>query len=272
MKFFTFPDFARQWYFFAFGLFISCSQSHKNEKELGQTFFFQNKDFKVLPGENLEYEVEMGPFTVGDVSVEVLPFDTLPKNKGLVHIIAKASTRNGLSWISEISHVWNSWVDTSTGLSHYTHRKVKENKYNIEQEVHFYPDSQMLVQKDLHRPDRPPKKFEARPVRMKDLINTVWQIRYTPFEEKKSGDTLSYLSFFDGEWIVLNLKYMGLNQVGKKKDKKSYFILKPLGLRSRLFRGEMPVEIWIEEAAKRRPARVKVSSYVGNATILLKGS
>jgi hypothetical protein len=254
----------------AMGQFFSCSQSHKNEQELGNYFFLQNQDFKVLPGEKLEYEVEMGPFTVGDISVEVLPFDTLKEQQGQVHFLAKAATRNGLSWISEISHVWNTWIDTATGFSRNAHRKVKENKYQIEQEVRFYPDSQLLVQRDLHRPDRPLKKFSAQPERMKDLINTVWQIRYTPFEEKKEGDTLSFLSFFDGEWMVLNLKYGGKMEQGKRKEKKTYFLLQPLNIHSRLLRGEMPVEIWIETEPRRRPIKIKVSSYLGNATVLLK--
>jgi hypothetical protein len=255
--------------FCALLFFGHCSSSHKSEKEIGNQFLFQAGDFQAIPGEKLEYEVEAGLFTVGDVSVEVIkPEEEI--QKGRIYIVAKASTRQGISWISRIQHLWHSWIDSTTGQSLRMTRDVTENKYHVEQDVRFLADSQMIVQRDLHRPDRPPRYFPSQPERMVDLVNMIWKIRYSPFEEKNPGDTLSYLSFFDGEWMVLKMRYAGIRPFGPKKSGQSAFLLYPVNIDSRLLRGNEPIEVWIENKPARRPLKVMISSYVGNASVFLK--
>jgi len=150
------------------------------------------------------------------------------------------------------------------------HRKVQENKYRAEQDMWFYPDSNFVVQQELHKQGQPKKTFPMEPNRMSDLVNTMWKLRYTPFDDRKTGDTLHYASFFDGEFIVLKVKYGGVKNMKWKGTVFPCYVLYPTGLQSRYLRGKDPSEIWIEKGDRRRPLKIKVSTYLGNLSVYLK--
>ena len=257
--------------FLWFLLILLSSCSSKNaEKEIAQFPVFESIHFKAIPGELLEYEVSAGLFDVGEVSIRV--GDSLEKidNKTCFRIEARANSKSGISWISKIRHDWTSWIDSGNGLSVRLSRDVIENGYRARQVSRFLPDSQYIAQQDLHKEGKPIRIFPSRPDLMHDLVNVIWQLRYSPFEENKVGDTLKYLAFFDSQWLLFKVKYAGIKEIKKKKDIIRFFILYPIGIDSKYLRGENPVEIWIESGPERRPFRVQVSSYLGRLAVRLK--
>jgi hypothetical protein len=260
----------RAWILFIIpGVFCGCS-SENAEKEVALFPIFEALDFKAVPGEKLIYEVSAGLFDVGDVSIQVR--DSLEKIGQLTcfRIDARASSKSGISWISKVKHDWSSWVDTSTGRSVKLKRDVTENGYRAQQETFFWPDSQSIVQYDLHKEGKPFKTFKARPDQMRDLVNIIWQLRYTPFEENKQGDTLKYLAFFDSQWLIFKVRLAGMKEIKKAKSKRKFYILYPIGIESKYLKGKNPVEVWIEADPRRRPYRVQVSSYIGQLAVRLK--
>lgn len=257
-----------QFLFLAFLLF-ACS-NHKEGSEIEKLPIYQTEKFVVVPGEKLEYEASAGVFKMGNLVLEVLQSNELMLGKVCTHIKANAQTRSGISWLSEIRHDWDSWIDTSNGISVRMHRKVQENKYRAEQDMWFYPDSNFVVQQELHKQGQPKKTFPMEPNRMSDLVNTMWKLRYTPFDDRKTGDTLHYASFFDGEFIVLKVKYGGVKNLKWKGKVLPCYVLYPTGLQSRYLRGKDPSEIWIEKGDRRRPLKIKVSTYLGNLSVDLK--
>jgi len=249
----------------------SCT-SHKEGSEIDKLPIYQTDQFRLIPGEKLEYQANAGVFNVGNLTLSVLEKMEGCGGKVCAHIQAKAATRSGISWLSQIHHAWDSWIDTSSGLSKRMLRNVQENKYHAEQELWFFPDSNLIVQTELHKSGKPQKNFDSQPYRMIDLVNAIWKIRYTPFEDHVKGDTLQYASFFDGEWLVMKLRFGGSGVLKSKGKRVDCFVLYPLGISSKFLRGQEPSEIWIEKATARRPLRVKVSTYFGNLSIDLKNS
>jgi len=250
-------------------LIVGCS-SENAEKEIALFPIFESLDFKAVPGEKLVYEVSAGLFDVGDISIHVR--DSLEKIglQTCFRIDAKANSKSGISWVSKIKHDWSSWVDTGTGRSVKMTRNVTENGYKAQQETYFYPDSQSITQRDLHKEGKPFRNFKARPDQMQDLVNVIWQLRYTPFEDSKQGDTLKYLAFFDSQWLLFKVRLAGMKEIKKGKTRRKYFILWPIGIESKYLKGKNPVEVWIEADARRRPYRVQVSSYIGQLAVRLK--
>jgi len=249
--------------------FFACS-NHKEGKEVDRMDFYKTTRFVSFPGEVLEYEASAGLFTVGYISLSVLEKTEVVEGKTCAHLVARSGNKPGVDWIAQIKHDWDSWIDTSNGLSVRMHRFVQENKYHAEQEIMFYPDSNKLVQANLHKPGKPRKDYPSNPEKMNDLVNMIWKLRYTPFENYAVGDSIRYPAFLDGEWVVTGIVYAGKKALKIDGKKRECFILLPFGISSPYLRGKNPAEIWIEVEKQRRPLKVKVSSYVGNLTIDLK--
>jgi hypothetical protein len=250
-----------------FGLawvWFSCT-SHKEGSEIDQMLFYQTDRLNWIPGEVLRYKANAGFFHVGDLEMRTGPILEEKNGRPCAHIFAKAGTRKGISWISQIEHEWNSWIDTSNGLSVQMRRKIRENNYRAEQELRFLPDSGYVVQKSLHKPGQPHQVFQSDPARMNDLVNLIWKLRFTPFETRKPGDTLQYPAFHDGEWIVLKVRYAGLQKAKGKVP--ACYKLQPMGIKNRYLKGDDPSEIWIETGKDRKPRKIKVSTYFGNLSI-----
>lgn len=272
IRFFTWiPALLRHRIFFALqllfplGLLLSCS-AHKEGSEICHLPFYETDRFVCIPGEKLTYTASAGLLKIGSMSMSVDTSVQKEGGKDCFHIRALARSNKGISWISQIEHRWDSWIDTANGLSVRMNRKVRENTYRAEQELKFYPDSQLITQRALHKPDKPVRRETSPPGRMNDLVNMIWKLRYTPFDKVRAGDTLQYPAYHDGEWIVLRVKYDGIRQ-RKSKRFPSYHRLVPVGIENRYLRGEESTEIWIETGQARRPIKIKVATYLGNLSI-----
>lgn len=253
-----------------FALFFSCSSTIQ-EDQISQIPITQTSGFSYFANEQLHYEVDATFFRVGNLDVRVSNDTVFSPGKTLAKIEAEAHTRNGISFISKNDHFWQAWIDTGNGLSVRTYRKVRENNYRGEFKIDFFPDSGQIKMQKLHKPDKPIRKFSCRPDQMTDLVNMIWRFRFTDFEAKKAGDTLRYFCFFDGEWLAFTVQYQGIKSLKWNRNKIKTHAFSILGIHSRMLVGENPVEVFIETKPQRRPILVKVSSYLGNLSVELKG-
>lgn len=247
---------------------MACSSVH-NENEIRQLPVYKNEHFEFIPGEVLEYKVEAGLLRVGSVRVSVAGGIDSTWGKNCVHITADASSRRGLAFISKIQHHWEGWIDTASGRTVRMYRSVVENSYHAEQDVRFLAEKNHISQQALHKEGKPTTIFAAKPDQMYDLINVIWQFRYTDFDRYKIGDTLRFLAFFDSQWLVFNVRYTGIKPCKTDGKKLDAHTLQLLGVHSQYLIGENPVEIFLEAGQARRPLKVKVASYLGALEVVL---
>ena len=250
-------------------IFCRCS-SVLTENDITSIPVYSNENFKYIPGEILDFEVEAGLLRVGEVRMEVRTnIDTI-QGKGCAVIIASAASRKGLAFISKIKHNWTSWIDTSLGRTLQVEREATENNYQTAQKVWFYPDSQIVFQKETDHSTKPPFRAKVKPNQMYDLINVIWQLRYTKFENYKPGDTLRYIAYFDRQWLHFNVRYKTIANWKSGRRKTKAMVLQILGVHSRYLRGENPVEVWIESTSQRKPLKIRIASYLGSLEVKLK--
>jgi hypothetical protein len=253
-----------------FFFILSACTTHKEGSEIDRLPLYSTDRLVVIPGETLEFDAKAGFVSMGTIFLKVFPGMEEMGGKTCAHIQATATSRSGVSWFSVIRHHWDSWIDTSSGRSVRMVRNVQENKYHSEQELLFFPDSNRIVQTELHKPGRPSRIFPADPLKMSDLVNTIWKFRYTDFDAYPPGDTLRYASFFDGEWLVFEVRYGGIKSLKIKGKRKDCYVLFPVGISSSYLRGRDPAEVWIEKGRLRRPLKIKVSTYFGNLHVDMK--
>ena len=258
--------FSRLTFILLSAVFIACS-GHKHESETGSMPPAFTGDFRAIPGEKLHYRAQMGFLKLGELDIVVSPEPVFFSGKPCWKIYADGSSASGYSWITVVEHHWESLIDTASGTSLFTRREARENRYRVQEEICYLPDSNAIRVKNLRKGTL--KNYTSSPAGMQDLINLMWKLRFTDFESHHSGDTLNYLGFHDGEWLRFRLFYAGKKLLGKGKNQKEVFELYPVGLATTFLRGENPAMVWIETAASRRPLRAKLETYFGNFTVNL---
>jgi len=249
-------------------MLASACSGHRNESELDTAPLAFTGQFRVIPGEVLRYRASMGPFRLGDLKISVSESPDSLDGRPVWRIRADGSSANGLSWISVVEHHWESLIDTANGISMRTIREARENKYRVKQDVRYFPDSNLVVSQNLKNGQV--RRYASRPGSMQDLINLMWKFRYTDFGRCKSGDTLRYAGFHDGEWLSFRVCLAGKKMLGKGKNKRETYELYPVGLATSFLRGENPARIWIETADARRPVMAKLETYFGNFRVDLQ--
>ncbi len=242
-------------------LLFSCS-GHKNERELGSMPPAFTGHFKAIAGEKLHYRARMGFITLGELDLQVSENPDSASGRQAWIIRADGASASGFSWISTVEHHWESRIDTANGISLFTRRRARENRYRVHEEIKYLPDSNLIRVYNLKKGQN--RLYSSSPANMQDLINLMWKLRYSDFDSHRAGDTLNYSGFHDGEWLAFRLCYAGKKHLGRGKNKKEVYELFPTGLATTFLRGENPARIWIETAAQRRPIRAKLESYFGN--------
>ena len=247
--------------------FFSCS-GHKNEAELGQMPLSFSGTFKAIPGEKLHYRAHMGFIRLGDLDIKVSEKPDTIAGRPFWSIWADGASSSGLSWVSIVEHHWESRIDTANGISLFTRRTARENRYRVEEELHYLPDSNLIRVHNLRKGSI--RTYSSSPGGMQDLINLMWKLRFSDFEKYQPGDTLNYTGFHDGEWLRFRMYYAGKKMLGSGKKKREVFELFPVGLATTFLRGENPAKVWIETAPERRPLKAKLETYFGNFTVELR--
>jgi len=245
---------------------FSCS-GHKNESELQSEPWTVTGGFRLKPGEKLHYRAFMGPIRLGDVQLQVAEKADTIRGKTAFCIRADGKSAGGFSWISVVEHHWECWVDTSSGLSLRTRREARENRYRVREEINYFPDSSLIISRNLNKGQL--RRYPSRPGSMKDVVNLMWNLRYTDFEKFRPGDTLRYAGFHDGEWLSFRVCLAGKSYLGRGKNRKEVVELYPTGLATTFLRGENPARVWIEAVGSRRPLKAKLATYFGNFTVEL---
>jgi hypothetical protein len=246
-----------------FLLFCLCACSgHRDERELGGVPVEFSGQFQAIPGEKLKFKAKMGLVGLGELSTLVSPTTEMVRGHKCFLVTADASSASGLSWISKVVHHWESWIDSASGVSIFMRRQARENRYTTSLELSYFPDSSKIVERNLKRGEV--KTFSSSAERMNDMVNLMWKLRNTNFNQYQKGDTLRYSGFHDGEWLSFRVCYAGITELKWNKSRQKVFELYPVGLETTFLRGENPARIWIETASQRRPLKVKLETYFGN--------
>lgn len=245
-------------------ILTSCS-GHRHESETGSMPSAFTGEFKAIPGEKLHYRAHMGFLRLGDLDLAVAPEKVLFSQTPCWRITADGASSSGYAWISVVEHRWESLIDTASGTSLFTRRAARENRYRVEEEIRYLPDSQAISVKNIRKGTQ--KKYASSPAGMQDLINLMWKLRYSDFDSRQPGDTLNYLGFHDGEWLRFRMFYAGKKLLGKGKKAREVYELYPVGLATTFLRGENPAKVWIETAPGRRPLKARLETYFGNFTV-----
>ncbi len=222
----------------------------------------RNEHFK--PGEQYAYKVKLSFVPIGEANVRVEPQIMYVHQRPCykVEIIGRTT---GLSDFFKVRNTYQSWVDTTTLLSHRFFYQAREREYKRDQILVFDHHRQRVraVEKDQTQ------EFEV-PKNVQDLISGFYFLRTLDYDQWKPGQIITTPVFFDDELYQMKIRYAGRGSVKTKFGQLKVIKLHPILPPNKLFDGENGIRIWVSDDKNHVPVKVDVDFTVGGASMELK--
>ena len=221
-------------------------------------------------GEELEYRVHFGMFTVGKAITRVdKNFHTI-NARPCYKVDAYGVTSDCISWVAKVDDNWGAFIDTATLLSHRSYRKLREGKYRRDEESFFDHEKNKVEVKVKNRDTGAieSKIFDV-PPKSKDLVSGFLFLRIVDFKKVAPGDTLYISGFHEDASYELKIIYTGKETIQTSLGKIPCLRLRPVMPKNSLFDGENSILCWISDDLNRIPIRLQAKMFIGNTGLEL---
>lgn len=222
-----------------------------------QTISSETHPFKA--GENLEYRVHYGIFNASYASLKLSNNDL---NDETLLASGYGKTIGLARFFFKVEDYYSSYFDIKKVKPIIFKRNIYEGGYTKNLEVYF--DSQ-LKKATVNNIKNGTVKEVSTKANVQDLISSLYYLRKNFSEENiKVGDYFKINMFYDSKNRELALKFLGIETINTKFGKVECLKLMPATNRSRIFKGEGSITIWLTNDKNRIPIRVQADLLVGS--------
>jgi hypothetical protein len=236
----------------------------------------QKKEIPVTPnfsygvGEELEYKVHFGMFTVGKAITRVDKSYHTYNDRTCYKVDAYGETSDWISWVAKVDDNWGAYIDTTTLLTHKAYRKLREGKYRRDEEAFFDHDNRKVEVRVKNRDTGAieSKTFDV-PDKAKDLVAGFLFLRIVDFRKVAVGDTITISGFLEDASYDLKVIYTGKETIQTSIGKIPCLRIRPVMPKNSLFDGENSILCWISDDKNRIPIRLQAKMFIGNTGLEL---
>lgn len=258
------PDTAKQTLTIMFSLilFISALTADSQPVKLVN-------DLPIHPGEQLEFRLSYGWFTVGQATwVTEKNFVTSGGEK-CYKIKVTAGSSGLLGVFAKVDDEWGEHMRVRDFMPMMAYRDLEEGKYILDEKTYFNYDSREIRTEAIRKGKEKPTKYFTMDKDRLGMLGGFTQMRCVDYDKYKPGDRIKIEAFFEGEPYNLDLIYKGKEQLKSKVGKLWTYKLVPLMPENRLFPGKEPITVWISADKNRLPLRADANMYFGTAYVEL---
>lgn len=245
--------------------FLLSGSSVAQKKDIPVT-----KNFAYGLGEQLEYRVHFGLFTVGKAMTYVDKNYHTYNSRPCYKVDAYGETSDWISWVAKVNDNWGAYIDTASLLTHMAWRKLREGKYRRDEEAFFDHGKRKVEVKVKNRETGAieSKTYDV-PPNAKDLVAGFLFLRIIDFKKVAIGDTLTISGFLEDASYNLKIVYKGKEVIETKIGKIPCLRLSPVMPKNSLFDGENSVLCWISDDLNRIPIKLQAKMFIGNTGLEL---
>lgn len=223
-----------------------------------------NKPFE--PGEEIEYKIYFGFFTIGKGRFKVQNQTYKINGRKSYKVDVQAKTTGMIDWIAKVDDHWGGYIDTASLNPHKAYRIIKEGKYRKNEVVNYDHKSQMLEVKSMGKNDKvfgDPMYYQF-PQHVKDLISGFAYFRAIDFDTLNIRDTVNIPAFFEDTFYDMKIIYLGIEtletDIGNIKAHK----VTPVMPENKIFDGEDAIIAWFSADKNRVPLKIDAQLYIGS--------
>ena len=211
-------------------------------------------------GENLEYRVHYGIFNASYASLtltndevdgeDVLLASGYGKTIGLARLFFK------------VEDYYSSYFKSRKVQPKLFKRNIYEGGYTKNLEISFDSEKKEATVKNIKKGTT---DIITTKDNVQDLISSLYYLRKNLSEDDiKEGDFFTINMFYDSKNREMALKYLGKEVIRTKYGKIECLKLMPATNRSRIFKGEGSITIWITNDKNKIPIRIQADLLVGS--------
>jgi hypothetical protein len=222
-------------------------------------------------GEQLEYKVNFGFFTVGKAITRIDPKIHQINSQACYKIDAIGETSDWISWVTDVNDVWGAYMDTSTLSTQVSYRKIREGHYKHDELANFDHEKHKVTVKVLNQETgvyEEQKQYDI-PKNAKDLVGGFMLLRQIDFTKLSKGDTVTISGFFEDTSYYLNVMYKGKETVHTKVGKIPCNVMIPIMPDNKLFDGENSITVWISDDGNKIPVKIQAKMFIGHTGLEL---
>ncbi len=223
-------------------------------------------------GEQLEFKLSYGWFTVGRASMQTASYLEKREGNDCFKIDITGKTAGLVGVFSKVNDRWGAVIRKDNFLPYYSYRDLEEGNYRKDEKVYFEYDSMRVRVEDFDvkgNVPRPTQYYDIEKDNVFDMIGGLQYARSIDYRSMSEGDTIKMDAYFDKTFYDFEMVYHGVERVKTKVGRINCFKLVPVMPDNKLFRGENSVTFWISADANRLPLKVKASMFFGTAYVEL---
>ena len=223
-----------------------------------QTTSAELEPFKA--GENLEYRVHYGIFNASYASLTLSNDQVDGKNVLLASGYGKTIGLARLFF--KVEDYYSSYFEIEKVQPKLFKRNIYEGGYTKNLEVSFDSEKKEATVNNIKKGTT---DIVSTKNNVQDLISSLYYLRKNfSTGEIKEGDFFTINMFYDSKNRELALKYLGKEIIRTKYGKIECLKLMPATNRSRIFKGEGSITIWLTNDENKIPIRVQANLLVGS--------
>ncbi len=225
------------------------------------------KEKPVSKGEELEFKLSYGWFTIGRGSFKISDQSVFKDGKECIEINVAGRTAGLAGVFSKVDDRWGAVIDKQTFLPYYSYRDLSEGDYDLDEKVYFDYDSMKVRVESSTKSEgqRPIRRYDIEKNNVFDMMGGLMYARSIDYRGLKKGDTVKLDAFFDKKFYDFNMIYHGVEMIKTKVGEIYCHKVVPIMQKNSVFDGEDAVTFWVSADANRLPLKVEADMNFGTA-------
>jgi len=218
-------------------------------------------------GENLEYKLAYGWFTVGKAQLSISPEKLNYSGEDCYKVDISGKTAGLLGVFAKVDDLWGAYVNQKDLLPLYAYSDINEGKYQRKDKILFdHETGKIQVDKIRKQKTRPTKYYDIKEMaQVFDLISGYLYLRSVDYSKLNKGDTISIDAFYDEIFYDFKVVYKGTELLKTKVGDINSYKLMPIMPENEVFSGQTPVTAWLSADSNQLPLKIEADMWFGSA-------
>lgn len=215
----------------------------------------------IADGESITLRIHYGFLNAGTANLTTQKTNY----KGVPHLYVKGTgqTTGAVKAFFKVDDLYESFINTETGLPSFYVRNVREGSYRQHFETVFNHDNNTLILTDKKTPANGSKVLKS--VKgVQDMLSCFYYLRSKSPDELKVGTVINMNVWIDDEMFPFQLKVIGTENLKTKFGTINCLKIIPSVKSGRVFKEKEGVTMWVTNDANHLPMLLKAELAVGS--------